>query len=357
MKLPADKNVSNAGVKAQYKKFLGRKILFIATLLAMIVILAGVSAALGSFDIGIADVYRIILDKFLNGARTASSVVVWEIRMPRIITAILAGVGLSVAGASMQAILKNPLGDPFTLGVSSGAGFGASMAILFGTGLMGGYFIIIGNAFLFSMVPALIIMALTFYKKATPETMILAGVAIMYMFSAATTLMMYFLSSSDAVKQAYFWMVGSLDSSAWDTILPMAIMVVLCMIPLLWKSNDMNLLASGDDTAKSLGINVDRLRVFIMAIASLAAASIVAFTGPIGFIGLVAPHICRIVIGGDNRFLIPASGLAGAALLLLADTVARTIMAPVLLPVGVVTDFIGAPLFIYLIIRRTKEYW
>jgi iron complex transport system permease protein len=242
------------------------------------------------------------------------------------------------------------------LGIATGAGFGAALAILLGTGLMAGKYLIIGNAFLFSLVPTFIILGLTRYRRATPETMILAGIALFYIFSAATQLLMYF-GEAEAVKEAYFWMIGSLGKSSWDAILPAFIALTFCVPLLIWKSWDVNVMGAGDETAKSLGVNVERNRIFIMVIASLLTASIICFTGGIGFIGLVAPHICRIIIGGDNRFLIPASGLFGAVLLLGADTVARTIIAPKILPVGILTYLMGGPLFFYLLARRRREYW
>jgi iron complex transport system permease protein len=270
--------------------------------------------------------------------------------------AIVAGMGFAIAGTEMQGILRNPLASPFTLGIASGAGFGAALAILVGAGIVAGKYLVIGNAFLFALVPTFVILGLTHYKRATPETMILAGIAMLYIFSAATSLLMYF-SKDEAVKEAYFWMVGDLVRASWSTFFCVFIMLA-CLIPvLMWKSWDINVMGAGDETAKSLGVNVERSRILILLIASLMTAGIVCFTGTIGFIGLVAPHMCRMVIGGDNRFLIPASGLFGAALLLAADTVARTIMAPIILPVGVITAFMGGPLFLYLIMRRKSEYW
>jgi iron complex transport system permease protein len=343
-------------LKGEYKRHLFTKVLFIVACILVILLLAGISATMGSYTIGIIDVYHIIWDGLFTPPEGAEAIVVWNLRLPRILIGILAGAGLAMAGAVMQGILRNPLGDPFTLGISSGASFGAALAILLGAGLVGGKYLIIGNAFVFSLIPTFIVVMLTLYRKASPETLILAGVAMMYLFSAATTLMM-FLASPDAMKEAYFWMIGSLGKVSWEAIMPVSVVFLVCMIPIMWKSKDLNIMAGGDETAKSLGIKVERTRLVMMGIASLVAASIVAFTGPIGFIGLVAPHICRMVIGGDNRFLIPASAAAGAILLLASDTIARTIIAPVILPVGIVTDFLGAPLFIYLIMRRKKEYW
>jgi iron complex transport system permease protein len=343
-------------IKEEYKRFTGRKIMFILFSLILIFIIAGVSATLGSYPITVTEVYSIIWHGLFKDAETTKGIVVWNLRLPRILMGILAGTGLAIAGTMMQGILRNPLASPFTLGIASGAGFGAALAILFGAGVVAGEYLIIGNAFLFALIPTFIILGLTRYKRATPETMVLAGIAMLYIFSAATTLLMYF-SEAEAVKEAYFWMVGSLGKASWDAILPVSIVLAGCIPLLMWKSWDVNVMGAGDETAKSLGVNVGRTRILILTIASLLTAGIICFTGTIGFIGLVAPHMCRMVIGGDNRFLIPASGLFGAALLLGADTIARTIMAPVILPVGVLTAFMGGPLFLYLIMRRRSEFW
>jgi iron complex transport system permease protein len=186
--------------------------------------------------------------------------------------------------------------------------------------------------------------------------MILAGIAILYIFSASTTLLQYF-GEEEAVVQSVFWMVGDLDRASWSKVMMAGIVVVACVPLLMIKSWDLNVLAAGDETAQSMGVNVKYIRIFTMTLVSLMVASIVCFTGTIGFIGLVAPHITRIAIGGDNRFLIPASGLLGAVFLVGADIVARNIMAPVIIPVGVITAFMGGPLFLYLIMRRRREYF
>ena len=348
-----------AEIKEQYKKFIGRKILFILFSLILIFIIAGIAATLGSFPITVTEVYSIIWHGLFQNPETTKEIVVWNLRLPRILMGILAGIGLAIAGTMMQGILRNPLASPFTLGIASGAGFGAALAILLGAGIIAGgtgKYLIIGNAFVFSLIPTFVILGLTRYKRATPETMILAGIAMLYIFSAATTLLMYF-AESEAVKAAYFWMVGSLGKASWDALLPVSIVLACCVPLLMWKSWDVNVMGAGDETAKSLGVNVERTRIAILVVASLMSAGIICFTGTIGFIGLVAPHMCRMVIGGDNRFLIPASGFFGAALLLGADTIARTIIAPVILPVGVITAFMGGPLFLYLIMRKRREYW
>ncbi len=285
-----------------------------------------------------------------------ADVCVWNLRLPRIFLGIIAGIGLGLAGAVMQAILRNPLASPYTLGISSGAGFGASLAILAGAGIVGGKYLIIGNAFVFALLVSFIILALSSRKGATPETMILAGIAMMYLFGAMTTILQYF-GEAEAVKEAVFWMVGDLNRASWPVV-TIILGVLACCAPLLMmKSWDLNVMGAGDETAKSLGVNVKRTRVITMVVSTLLVATIVCFTGTIGFIGLVAPHMTRLAIGGDNKYVLPVSGLLGAVILTSADLVARMIIAPVILPVGAVTAFMGAPLFLYLIMRRRREYW
>ena len=256
----------------------------------------------------------------------------------------------------MQAVLRNPLASPYTLGISSGAGFGASLAILAGAGIVGGKYLIIGNAFIFALLVSFIILGLSSRKGATPETMILAGIAMMYLFGAMTTILQYF-GEAEAVKEAVFWMVGDLNRASWSVVTVVSVAIALCAPYLMAKSWDLNVMGAGDETAKSLGVNVKRTRVTTMIVSTLMVATIVCFTGTIGFIGLVAPHMTRLAIGGDNRYVLPVSGLLGAVILITADLVARRIMAPIILPVGAVTAFMGAPLFLYLIMRRRREYW
>ena len=285
-----------------------------------------------------------------------ADVCVWNLRLPRIFLGIIAGIGLGIAGAVMQGILRNPLASPYTLGISSGAGFGASLAILAGAGIVGGKYLIIGNAFVFALLVSFIILALSSHKGSTPETMILAGIAMMYLFGAMTTILQYF-GEAEAVKEAVFWMVGDLNRASWPVLTFVAGALACCTPLLMMKSWDLNVMGAGDETAKSLGVNVKRTRIVTMVVSTLLVATIVCFTGTIGFIGLVAPHITRLAIGGDNRYVLPVSGLLGAVLLITADLVARRIVAPVILPVGAVTAFMGAPLFLYLIMKRRRDYW
>lgn len=346
-------------LKANYQRFVGKKMLFLVLLVLGIVALAGVAATLGSADISVKEVYSTILAKLFPGhfqTTWFSNTIVWGLRLHRILMAVVGGMGLAIAGAVMQGILKNPLASPFTLGISSAASFGAALAIVMGAGFVGGEWLIIGNAFVFTLLASGAVYGLAKYKGITPETMILAGIAIMYIFSAMTSFLQY-VGKSEQVQEVIFWMMGSLGRSSWDKVWIVTGVIALCTPYLLLKSWDINAMGAGDETAKSLGVNVERTRVISMMLASLITAAVICFTGTIGFIGLVSPHIARMVIGGDHRFLLPASALMGALLLLGADTVARTILAPVILPVGIMTAFLGVPFFIYLFMRRKKEFW
>jgi iron complex transport system permease protein len=353
---PSGEREKSEEIKAQYKKFIGRKLLFIAASLMLIVLIAGLAATLGSYQISVTDVYAIIWHGLFHAPGTTEELVVWNLRLPSIVMGILAGIGLAIAGTTMQSVVRNPLASPYTLGIASAAGFGAALAIILGKGLVAGQYLIIANAFVFAVLSAFIIYGLSRHKGATPETMILAGIALMYLFSAMTGILQYF-GEETAVAEVVFWMFGSLGRASWDKLPVVAGILVLCVPLLMLKAWDLNTLGAGDESAKSLGVNVDQTRVIGFTLASFMTAGVICFTGTIGFIGLVAPHICRMVIGGDNRYLLPASGLFGAVLLLSADTVARTIVAPTVIPVGLVTAFMGVPLFLYLILRRKREYW
>ncbi|WP_298670100.1 iron ABC transporter permease, partial [uncultured Methanofollis sp.] len=195
-----------------------------------------------------------------------------------------------------------------------------------------------------------VIYAMARYRGLGAESMILAGIALMYLFSAVTSLLQY-LGTSEEVQEVVFWMFGSLGRTDWTSLGIVTLIIALCTPYLIWRAWDLNALAEGDDIAESLGVPVKRSMTIFMLIASLITAAIICFTGTIGFIGLVAPHITRMAIGTDHRFLLPASGLVGALLLLGADCLARTLLAPEVLPVGIMTAFLGVPFFIYLFLR------
>ncbi|MHC1628851.1 MAG: FecCD family ABC transporter permease [Candidatus Nezhaarchaeales archaeon] len=284
---------------------------------------------------------------------------VWSIRLPRSLFAFMAGCALGVAGAIMQVVVRNPLASPYTLGISAAAGFGAALAIVLGVGVMttSGSLIIIVNAFIFAMIATIIVLGISALRGATPESMILAGIAMLYLFSSLTSLLEY-LSETYALRDVVFWLLGDLGRYTWEKI-GIWFMILLISMPIIMaKLWDYNLLMAGDDVAKGLGVNVKVLRLSSMALASFITAAVICFTGVIGFVGLVGPHMVRMIIGADNRYVIPASALAGGLLLEVADILAFEVMPPTVLPIGIITSLMGVPLFLYLLLRRgRREVW
>ncbi len=347
-------------IQSLYSKFTFRKILLIFLLLAALLVLLGVAASLGAASVGIKGAFSAILGRIfplrLEYTRLAQ-VVVWQMRLPRILMALLAGAALAVSGVVMQGILRNPLASPFTLGIASAAGFGAALAITLGVGPMGwGKYLVVTNAFLFALCACFLVYGLARFRGITSETMILAGIATMYLFSASTSVLQY-IGRREDVHAVVFWLMGNLSGATVGRALTILIVLLACLPLLIKYAWDLNAMAAGDEVATSLGVNVRQVRIAGMMLATLITSSVICFTGTIGFVGLVSPHMTRMMIGGDHRFLLPASCLLGALLLLGADTAARTVMAPTEIPVGIMTSFVGIPFFLYLLMKKRKEYW
>ncbi len=340
-------------IKDEYLAHRGRKMVFIVAVIPLLCLIAVVSVGSGCVAISPGDVFRSLAGFLVHGSGSAVSqadLIVWQLRLPRIAMGLLAGMALGSSGAVMQVVLRNPLADPYMLGIASAAGFGASLALIFGVGVLGGPYLIIGNAFLFALIASALIMVLSGGGAATPESMVLTGLALLFFFQALTTIVQYF-GDSDAVKAAVFWSVGNLGKADWKKLALLFPLVGTGLALLFWRSRDLNIMNVGDEAAMSLGVPVAFTRGFSMVVSSLLVAGVVSFTGTIGFVGLVAPHMVRLAIGSDTRFLVPASTLVGAILLIASDTLARAALAPVILPVGAVTAFLGVPLLIFLILK------
>lgn len=340
-----------------YRQYTKKKWIITFILLVLVFLLSLITVNAGAAKINPLEVLKTIL----GYGSEKSAIVIWRIRMPRVITAIIAGAGLSIAGCVMQNNLKNPLASPQTIGTSHAAAFGANVAIIiFGAGSIqstGGNAVIINNpyivticAFTFSMLATLIILSLAKLRGFSPESIVLAGVALGSLFTAGITLIQYFAQDSE-IATAVFWTFGDLGRSSWSEVLIMSVVFIISIIYFIFRRWDYNALDNGEEVAKSLGVNTEKIRFQGMLISSLITAVAVSFLGMIGFIGLIGPQIMRRIIGSDHRFLIPASALAGSILLLSADTLARVIISPVVLPVGAITSMLGAPLFIYLLMK------
>jgi len=340
----------------KYLIFIQKKVLFLIAISITLVLIMGLSVTIGSYEMTIVDVYRIIAQGILNHGDTTADLVVWNVRLPRILMGMLAGSGLGICGAVLQAVLRNPLASPFTLGIAAAATFGASLAIILGAGFVDGAHLVVINAFVFTLLSSFIIYGLAYAKKFTPGAIIMAGIAISYLFGALTSFLQY-IGTADALQQVIFWTMGSLGRANWVSIQIVTAILVLTVPLLLWYAMDLNVMSSGDEAAKSMGVDITRVRIVTLVITSLITAGILCFTGTIGFVGLVGPHMCRMIIGPDHRFLIPASGIMGALILISADAVARTLFAPQVIPIGIMTSFIGVPFFIYLFVKRRGIYW
>jgi len=354
-------NTNTEAVVEQYRSRVARKLWFIGGSLLLLVVVAVVALATGPISIGVPT----IVSTLLGQGSALDTRVVWDIRLPRILAAVAAGMGLAVAGAVLQSVLRNPLGSPYTLGISQAAAFGAAFSIIFlgaGTVQDSGSSVLLHNpyvttvlAFVASLASTFVILGIARFKRATPETMILTGIALASLFTAGTTAMEYFATNVQ-LATLVFWKFGDVGTATWRFDLLLSVVVVVATAYFTRKSWDYNALDAGDETAKSLGVNVGRTRLAAMLLASFVVAAVVSLFGIIGFVGLVVPHIVRRGIGGDERFLVPASAVFGGVLLLSADTAARTVISPVVLPVGILTSFLGVPLFVYLLVRG-REYW
>lgn len=352
-----DSKLVNEDIIIKYEKSKAKKMIFILSLIAAIITIGLFAVTLGPLEISIKQSYQVILSHTIPGIVDLPAAIidntVWQARVPRLLAGILVGFGLAVSGAVMQPLLRNPMASPFTLGVSSAAGFGAALAIALGSKVGAATITVIGNAFLFSLLSIFIVILISKWKNATSEVIILTGIALSYLFNAGITMLQYFVDPI-YTKQMVFWLSGSLYKGTWENLFYIFPVVFFLSAFLIYKSKDLNAISAGDEVAKSIGINVERTRLVMLVTATLLTATMVSFMGTIGFIGLVAPHIVRIIIGGDNNFVVPCSGFAGAFLLVVSDIVAMNSMTPIVLPIGVITSFMGVPLFLYLILKMKR---
>jgi iron complex transport system permease protein len=354
--------IAVADLKQRYKTGKKKKLLVIFSLFLALLVVALISISLGAASPSIDAAIQVIFSKslpFLHldpGTKLAQTII-WDIRLPRLLLAIIAGAGLAAAGATMQGLLRNPLVSSYVLGISSAAGFGAALAIVFGISVVsiyGGY-LIIGNAFVFCLLAMVMVYLIARVRGMSSETVILAGVAVGFLFSALLSLIQYTAPKTEAVNAIVFWLMGGLYNATWDNIIICLPIVGATIILMMFQAWNINIMSMGEEVAVSLGVNSKRVLATNMILETVATASIIAFTGIIGFVDLIAPHIARMLIGNDYRYLIPCSAVLGAFMLLCADTVSRLIIMPTELPVGIVTSLLGVPFFIYLLANKRRQ--
>jgi iron complex transport system permease protein len=272
--------------------------------------------------------------------------------------AVVVGAALAVAGAEMQTILNNPLASPFTLGISAAAGFGAALAIVLGVSVIpfAGVVLVSVNAFFFALLASLTIYFLSRLHGVTVQTVVLLGIALVFLFTSLLSLLQY-IASEEALQQVVFWTLGSLVKATWPKI-GIAVGVLAVAIPFFIRQAwALTALRLGDATAQSLGINIEKLRLQSLIFVSVLAAVAVAFVGTIGFVGLVGPHVARMLVGEDQRFFLPTAAVAGALLLSVTSIVSKSIIPGVLFPIGIITSLIGIPFFLSLILTKTRQLW
>ena len=358
--------------EGKYSASLRKKLILILVLLFMSVSLMMLGMCLGSVDIPFVDLVRVFLhpifpDFVQQPSETYYADFIYKGRMPRMFMILLTGFSLGMAGMVMQGLLRNPLVSPFTLGVSTAASFGAALSILFGSFLFGalaGTNATVGDitfyfddlsavlfAFVMAMLSMALILGLTKGKEVSRSTVILAGVVISYLFQAGIMATKYF-SDDDQLREITLWIMGNFSGSSWSSIIILTPIVIICGIYLMNMALKINAMSAGDDVATSLGVDVIALRRNGLIVCTLVTASCLSFTGVIGFIGLMAPHICRMIIGNDSRYLLPASGLMGVVILLISDLFCRMIIRPGELPVGIVLYIVGGVFFVWMIANK-----
>lgn len=283
--------------------------------------------------------------------------IIWEIRFPRVILGAVAGAGLALAGAVIQALLRNSLADPYILGVSSGSSTAAVLVIIFGALPMFGQYALSLAAFLGALISMIVVYLLANVSGIiTTSRLLLAGIAVSMILSSVTSFIVMLAPREQGMRDAMFWMLGSFSGAKWETVIIPGCAVLAGLAYLLFQYRGLNALLLGEESAKTLGINTDSLRKVLLIAASLLTGVIVAVSGSIGFIGLIIPHIARFLVGSDHRRVLPVSALLGAFLSIWADVLARLVLAPQELPIGVVTSICGGPFFLWLLRRKSYTF-
>ena len=348
-----DNNLSVEDLLKKEKKN-SKKILMLSLVLLLLIVLAAIySLFVGAARLEFSDLLRVVF----QGERGMVYNIIWNIRLPAILTSLAAGMGLALAGAVMQSTLKNSLASPFTLGISHAAAFGAAFAIVVVEpeslnifSFLDGVYLPALSAFLFSQLAVITVLTISARQQAGRETIVLAGIALSSLFTAGTTALEFFADDLELASVIY-WTFGDPGRTNWNQFIVIVFVLLLTLFYFIYQGWNYGVLNSGDELAASLGVDSNRLRLIAMTVSSILTSVIISFVGVIGFIGLVTPHIIRKIAAGNQRQLFLNSALAGGLLLIIADNLARTLFRPIVLPVGVLTAFLGAPLFIYLIIK------
>ena len=342
--------------KHYYKRF------FVAGVFILLLVVIA-AANFGVADISFKQTAMILISKIpiinglidMKGIKTTSVIILLQLRLPRIILACLVGAALSVVGAAFQGIFKNPMADPFVLGVSSGAALGASITMVFLKEIeFLGLSVIAFNAFLGAITTTFLVYNIAKVGRKVPTaTLLLAGISLNYLLSSIISLIMIF--NRQEIERIIMWTMGSFSTGSWKEVFLLLIIVIPSIILITMFARDLNVMLLGEENARSLGVNVEGLKKYILIISTIMIAAVVSVSGIIGFVGLIIPHGVRMFTGPDNRVVIPFSAITGAIFLIICDTMARSLVPPSEIPVGIITSIFGVPFFIYLLYKTKKK--
>ena len=332
-----------------------------AVLFGLLLLAMTVAVMVGSVDITPFIIWQVVLSHFSIDlgaqATSAQAIIIWEIRVPRVLLAAVVGAGLAISGAAIQALVRNSVADPYILGVSSGASVGATSVILFGAFSFLGMYALSVAAFLGAMLAVGVVFLLArVHGRTSVVRLLLAGIAISLVFAAATNFMLMTSKEDGGIKAVMHWMLGSLAGAKWSNIgIPIIVFVfVFLLLNIFYRQ--LNALLMGEETAATLGISLEKFRFVIVVLVSLLTGVLVAVSGSIGFIGLVIPHIVRMIVGSNYKFVLPMSALIGAVFLVCADAFARSVISPEEMPIGIITALCGCPFFIWMLRKQSYSF-
>ncbi len=340
---------------AGYRQVAWRRRMILAALLTLLLAVFVTDIAMGPSALPLGDIVQGLIQP--QTLPPEQHVILWELRLPYALMALLVGCALGLAGAEMQTVLNNPLASPFTLGISAAASVGASIVIISGWSLVlwDENLALTLGAFGMAALVTLLILWLSWWRGATTETMVLFGIGLVFSLEALLWLLQY-LADSNALQQIVFWSMGSLARATWSKIGILAVVLLACSLLAGAKVWSLTALRAGEEQARSMGVSVERLRLMTMLRISLLAATALSFVGTIGFVGLVGPHVARLLLGENHRYYLPGSMLAGALMLSAASVLSKTLVSGVILPIGVITALVGVPLFMTLVAYSRRRH-
>lgn len=345
---------ASSAVEDDYARLAARRAGVIGLTCVALTLSGLLDLATGPAFLPLASVTRSILGL---GAERSVDAIVWTIRLPVAGMAVVVGAALGLSGGLMQTILNNPLASSYTLGVSAGAGFGAALVIVAGAALpLPETYALPASAFLFASLTCVLVWLIAEVQGTTPETLVLAGIALLFLFQALLSLLQ-FVASPEALQQIVFWLFGSLQKATCPKLAVVAVVVVICVPVVAWDAWRLTALKLGDERAAGLGVDVRRVRLRAFTVVAALTGASVAFVGTIGFVGLVAPHVARMLVGEDQRAFLPASTLFGALLLSLSSVASKAVLPGAVFPIGILTSLIGVPFFIWLVLGSRRRFW